>query len=138
MISDALRNVGSSPLFLIGLAAILVIAVIGYLVTRRAMAGSSTSSEHGKVIHDWMPTGRIDFAGPSMDPSSAETPASFYLQAEDIRLVVSFSGIERREMRWRKATLNEAKRVVHVFHQQTIKKTDQEVYESATPGASNA
>ncbi len=136
MMSEALRDAGSSPVFLIGLTAILVVAVIGYLVTRRAVTASSASSEEGKLIHDWMPTGRIDFAGPSMDPSAADMPASFYLQAEDIRFVVSFSGIERKEMRWRKATLNEAKRVVHVFHQHTIKKTDQDGIGSATPGAS--
>ena len=69
-------------------------------------------------MHDWIPTGRIDFAGPSMDESAANAPASFYLQAEDVRFLLSFSGIERKEVRWRKATLNEAKKVVNVFHRQ--------------------
>jgi hypothetical protein len=136
MMSDALRDAGSSPVFLIGVAIILILAVIGYLVIRRAMAASSPSNEEGKVIHDWMPTGRIDFAGPSLDPSAADTPALFYLQAEDVRFVASFSGIERKEMRWRKATLNEAKRVVHMFHQHTIRKTDQLEVQSAVSGAS--
>src|ERR1019366_4041475 len=45
-------------------------------------------------------------------------------QAEDIRLLVSFSGIERKEIRWRKATLKEAKRVVFTFHQQMAKAPD--------------
>jgi hypothetical protein len=48
-------------------------------------------------------------------------PPRFILQAEDIRLLVSFSGIERKEIRWRKATLKEAKRVVFTFHQQMAK-----------------
>jgi hypothetical protein len=73
------------------------------------------------VVHDWTSTGRIDFVCPSMDATAAETPASFYLQAEDIRLLLSFSGIERKEIRWRKATLNEAKRVMNICHRQMAK-----------------
>ena len=123
-ISDLLRDAGASSIFWIGLALILVIALIGYLVTRRASVDRSAVGEEVKVVHDWMPTGRIDFAGPSMDANTADTPASFYLQAEDIRLLISFSGIERKEIRWRKATLNEAKRVVNIFHRQMAKGSD--------------
>src|ERR1700694_203846 len=106
-ISDTLRDAGSSSIFWFALAIILVIAIVGYFVTRRANAVPSPVGEGAKVIQDWVPTGRIDFAGPSMDASAADTPGSFYLQAEDIRLLVSFSGIERKEIRWRRATLNE-------------------------------
>jgi hypothetical protein len=123
-ISDALRDAGASPVFWLVLAAVLVIAIVGYLVARRAGVGSPSAGETGKVINDWTPTGRIDFAGPSMDATAADTPASFYLQAEEIRLLVSFSGIERKEIRWRKATLSEAKRVVNVFHRQLASKTE--------------
>lgn len=133
-ISDILRAAGASSLFWIGLAVVLVIAVIGYWLTRRSAAGPMVGGEHGRVVHDWMPTGRIDFAGPTMDETAAETPASFYLQAEDIRLLISLSGIERKEIRWRKATLNEAKRVVNVFHRQMGKETDRTA-EPAPPAA---
>jgi hypothetical protein len=133
-ISDILRVAGASSLFWIGLAVVLVIAVIGYWLSRRSAAGLMVGGEHGRVVHDWMPTGRIDFAGPSMDEGAAETPASFYLQAEDIRLLISLSGIERKEIRWRKATLNEAKRVVNVFHRQMGKETDRPA-ESMPPAA---
>jgi hypothetical protein len=34
------------------------------------------------------------------------------LQAEDTRIVDSMGGVEHREIRWRKATLDEAKAVV--------------------------
>src|SRR5580692_2658042 len=122
-ISNTLRDAGSSSMFWLGLALVLVIAVAGYLLTRRRIAGPSPTGEEVKVVHDWVPTGRIDFAGPSMDEGAVDVPASFYLQAEDIRLLISFSGIERREVRWRKATLNEAKRVVNVFHRQMGKGT---------------
>jgi hypothetical protein len=116
-ISDVLRDADGSPVFWLVLAMVLVIATVGYIATlRAAKVGSTSVGEAGKVAHDWTPTGRIDFVGPSMDATTAETPASFYLRAEDIRLLVSFSGIERKEIRWRKATLNEAKRVVNIFH----------------------
>jgi hypothetical protein len=117
-ISDALRDANASPVFWLGLAIILLLAVVGYFVSRRGQIVPSASVDRGKVVYDWAPTGRIDFAGPSMDTTAADTPASFYLQAEDIRFLVSLSGIERKELRWRKATLNEAKRVVNVFHRQ--------------------
>jgi hypothetical protein len=112
-------------MFWLGLALVLVIAVAGYLLTRRRIAEPSPTGEEVRVVHDWVPTGRIDFAGPSVDEGAVDVPASFYLQAEDIRLLISFSGIERREVRWRKATLNEAKRVVNIFHRQMGKGTDQ-------------
>jgi hypothetical protein len=134
-ISDLLAEAGSSSLFWIGLATVLVLALVGYWLTlRSAAATSSAAGEHGRVVHDWMPTGRIDFAGPTMEAHAADTPASFYLQAEDIRLLISLSGIERKEIRWRKATLNEAKRVVNVFHRQMGKETDRAV-EPAPPAA---
>jgi hypothetical protein len=124
-ISDALRYAGESPVFWLALAMVLVIATVGYIATVRAPKGGSTSAgEAGRVVHDWTPTGRIDFVGPSMDATAAETPAPFYLQAEDIRLLLSFSGIERKEIRWRKATLNEAKRVMNIFHRQMAKDSD--------------
>jgi hypothetical protein len=119
--SDALLDAGSSSIFWFALAIILVLAIVGYVLARRAKMNSTPVAEGAKVVQDWVPTGRIDFAGPSMDASNADTPASFYLQAEDIRLLVSFSGIERKEIRWRKATLKEAKRVVFTFHQQMAK-----------------
>jgi len=119
--SDALFDAGSSSIFWFALAIILVLAIVGYVLARRANAHLTPVGDGAKVVQDWVPTGRIDFAGPSMDASNADTPASFYLQAEDIRLLISFSGIERKEIRWRKATLKEAKRVVFTFHQQMAK-----------------
>jgi hypothetical protein len=59
----------------------------------------------------WTPTGRIDFSDP---PSTG----NFILQAEDTRIVDSKGGVERREIRWRKATLDEAKTVVVAYHAQ--------------------
>jgi hypothetical protein len=59
----------------------------------------------------WSPTGRIDF----MDRQSS---GDFVLQVEDTRIADSTSGVEHREIRWRKATLDEAKRVIVAYHAQ--------------------
>jgi hypothetical protein len=134
-LSDALRDAGASSVFWLVLAAILIVAILGYLAARRAGVGSADGSEGGKVISDWTPTGRIDFAGPSMDAGSGDTPASFYLQAEEIRMLVSFSGIERKEIRWRKATLSEAKKVVNVFHRQLASQTGNPAPPAAASGS---
>jgi hypothetical protein len=131
--SDTLRDAGSSSIFWLALAIILALAIVGYFFARRNN-GDAPPVGGGTLVQGWVPTGRIDFAGPSMDASNADTPASFYLQAEDIRLLVSFSGIERKEIRWRKATLKEAKRVVFTFHQQMAKASDGNV-DNATPTA---
>jgi hypothetical protein len=131
-VSDTLRDAAASQFFWLGLAVVLVIAIAGYFLARRAVANSSPRGEEVTVIHDWIPTGRIDFAGPSMDAGASDTPASYHLQAEDIRLCVSVSGIERKEIRWRKATLNEAKRVVNIFHRQTAKEPAK-IVENAPP-----
>jgi hypothetical protein len=59
----------------------------------------------------WSSTGRIDF----VDPHSL---ANFILQVEDTRIAESVGGVEHREIRWRKATLEEAKRVIVAYHAQ--------------------
>ena len=122
--SNILSDANSSSIFWIGLAIILIVSVAGYIVARRAGSDPAVTSETAKIVQDWIPTGRIDFAGPSIDESASDVPAAFFLQAEEIRLLISLSGIERKEIRWRKATLNEAKRVVNIFHRQLEKKVD--------------
>jgi hypothetical protein len=42
----------------------------------------------------------------------------FVLRAEDARTVSSIGGLDHHEIRWRKATLNEAKKVVLAYHKQ--------------------
>ena len=59
----------------------------------------------------WTPTGRVDF----IDPQSN---GNYILQAEDTQIVDSIGGVEHREIRWRKATLDEARTVVVAFHAQ--------------------
>jgi hypothetical protein len=45
-------------------------------------------------------------------PNDDKVPASFLLRVEDYRTVESISGVEHVEIRWRNATLTEAKSVV--------------------------
>lgn len=59
----------------------------------------------------WSPTGRIDFI-------DSQSNGDFVLQVEDTRIADSVSGVEHREIRWRKATLDEAKRVIVAYHAQ--------------------
>jgi hypothetical protein len=59
----------------------------------------------------WMLTGRIDFA----DSQSAK---AFMLEVEESRISMSIAGVEHREIRWRRATLPEAKMVLGSYHAQ--------------------
>ena len=72
----------------------------------------------GVVKHDWVPTGRIDFAtrlnGNTSDES--DQPNDFKLLVEERRIVESIAGNENLEIQWRLATLKEAKAVVTHYH----------------------
>lgn len=59
----------------------------------------------------WTPTGRIDFVDP-------ESTGNFILQVEETKSVESSGGVEHREVRWRRATLDEVKSVVVSYHTQ--------------------
>ena len=59
----------------------------------------------------WTLTGRIDLA----DPQSV---GALVLEVEEIRISMSPSGVEHREIRWRRATLPEAKMILKSYHAQ--------------------
>ena len=99
----------SNQLLWFGGAAVLVL-LAGVFAAYRLYK----SKPHGatpKQLDGWTPTGRIDF----LNPPSTD---NFILQAEDTRIVDSMGGVEHREIRWRKATLDEAKAVVVAYHAQ--------------------
>jgi hypothetical protein len=87
-----------------GAIAILVVVIATYKFYK---------SKPNDVVHaqqkGWTPTGRVDFT---------ESIGTFILQAEDTRIIDSIGGVEGREIRWRKATLDEAKTVVVAYHAQ--------------------
>ena len=72
----------------------------------------------GVVKHDWVPTGRIDFATRLNGSASeeADQPNEFKLLVEERRIVESIAGNENLEIQWRLATLKEAKAVVTHYH----------------------
>jgi hypothetical protein len=59
----------------------------------------------------WTPTGRIDFTDPHSN-------GNFTLQVEETRVHEGLGGVEHRTIRWRKATVDEAKRVIVDYHAQ--------------------
>jgi hypothetical protein len=63
------------------------------------------------ATNEWRPTGKIDFHCADL-PQDDKLPAAFLLRMEDYRTLESISGAERVEIRWRNATLAEAKAVV--------------------------
>ena len=60
---------------------------------------------------EWTLTRRIDFADP-------ELVGSFVLEVEESRISISPTAVEHREIRWRRATLPEAKMVLEFYHAQ--------------------
>ena len=91
-------------------AAVVLVVLVGVLAANKFYK----SKPYEPVEHKqdaWTPTGRVDF----IDPQST---GNFVLQAEDTQIVDSIGGVEHREIRWRKATLDEARTVVVAFHAQ--------------------
>src|SRR5713101_6849695 len=93
---------------LLVLAAIAAIAVL-YLSLRKEKKSKEI------VTSEWQPTRKIDFHCVNT-PNGDNVSAAFLLRVEDFRTVESISGVEHVEIRWRNATLAEAKSVV-VAHQ---------------------
>jgi hypothetical protein len=48
-----LQDAGSSSIFWIGLAIVLIVAVVGYIMARRSNAGPASIPDTAKVSHDW-------------------------------------------------------------------------------------
>ena len=97
----------------IGAAAIVVIVVTALAIRRLKPKPhvKETTKSNAAAQNGWAPTGRIDFA----DPQSS---SDFILQVEETRIVDTLGGVEHREIRWRKATLDEAKTVLVSYHAQ--------------------
>jgi len=71
--------------------------------------------EIAAATSEWQPTGKIDFHCTETPPDD-KVPGTFLLRVEDCRTVESISGVEHVEIRWRNATLAEARGVV-IAHQ---------------------
>jgi len=98
----------------IGAAAVLVIFVAALAIHSlkpKPHDEAKAKSNAAAQSDGWAPTGRIDF----VDPQST---SDFILQVEETRIVDTMGGVEHREIRWRRATLDEAKTVLVSYHAQ--------------------
>ena len=110
---NGIREIAVTAYVLFAFAAIIAAAasVMFYLWWLR----QKNPEEMITVTGEWQPTGKIDFHCAEL-PQDHNLPTLFVLRVEDYRTVESISGVEHVEIRWRNATLTEAKAVV-VAHQ---------------------
>ena len=93
-------------------AAGVLVVVIGLLVLLRPKSKRQLNTTGSAADNKgWVLTGRIDF----VDPHSN---GDLLLQVEETQIVNSPGGVEHREIRWRRATLDEAKMVLVSYHAQ--------------------
>ncbi len=87
--------------------AAIALGVIGLaLPYRKPRQTQPMDTDPCKVVSDWRPTGKLDFT-----QTGSDAAPRFYLQTEEYRVLQSLSGTKHVEVRWRPATLDEAKRI---------------------------
>jgi hypothetical protein len=108
-------------ILLIGLGTVLVVGAAASAIALGMPYLSWITEKNPEEIitatGEWQASGKIDFHCTEI-PQDEKVPATFVLRVEDYRTVESISGVEHVELRWRNATLAEAKSVV-VAHQKT-------------------
>ena len=80
-----------------GAAAVVFIVAVGSFIALKPKPKRQTAGDAAEKM-GWMLTGRIDLA----DPQSV---GALVLEVEETRVSESSSGVEHREIRWRRATL---------------------------------
>ena len=95
-----------------------VVGLLAYLYLYVTQTAQSPKPHQGVVKHDWLPTGRIDFATRFEDVNiqNKDRPREFRLLVEERRIVESIAGNENLEIQWRLARLSEAKAVITQYH----------------------
>ena len=91
-------------------AAVMFIVAVGSFIALKPKHKRQTTGDAAEKM-GWTLTGRIDLA----DPQSV---GALVLEVEETRTSESPSGVEHREIRWRRATLPEAKMVIESYHAQ--------------------
>ena len=89
-------------------AGAVLVAAIGFLIATRPRSQRLVDSNAAVDRMGWAATGRIDF-------TDFNQLGKFVLQAEEMRIAVGSTGIQRREVRWRNATIDEAKIVLESY-----------------------
>jgi hypothetical protein len=95
-----------------GAAAVVFIVAVGlFIALKPKLKRHPETAAEGADKKDWTLTGRIDFA-------DSEVVAELVLEVEEARISISPSGVEHCEIRWRRATLPDAKMVLESYHAQ--------------------
>ena len=93
-------------------ATAVLVVVIALLVLFRPKSKRQTAiTNSAGDNNEWTLTGRIDFV-------DSHSSGEHVLQVEETRIVKSPGGVEHREIRWRRATLDEVKMVLVSYHAQ--------------------
>ena len=92
-------------------AAVFVVAVGLFIAVKPKHKRQPETTADAADKMEWTLTRRIDLT----DPQSV---GAFVVEVEEIRISTSPTGVEHREVRWRKATLPEAKMVLESYHAQ--------------------
>ena len=95
-----------------GAAAVVFVVALGlFMVLKPRSKRQAEKAADGADKMGWMLTGRIDLA-------DTQSVGALVLEVEETRISISPSGVEHREIRWRRATLPEAKMVLKSYHAQ--------------------
>ena len=100
----------ASPWF--GAAAVVFIVAVGLVIALKPKPKPQPETTGDAVDGmEWTATRRIDFTGPQL-------AGAFVLQVEESQISTSPTGVEHAKIRWRRATLAEAKMVLKSYHAQ--------------------
>ena len=97
----------ASPWF--AAAAIVFVVAVGLFIALKPKPKRQPETGSAADEMEWTLTRRIDLA----DPQSV---GAFVVEVEESRISMSPTGVEHREIRWRRATLPEAKMVLKSYH----------------------
>jgi hypothetical protein len=92
-------------------AAVFVVAVGLFIAVKPKHKRQPETTADAADKMEWTLTRRIDLADP-------ESVGTFVVEVEETRISTSPTGVEHREVRWRRATLPEAKMVLESYHAQ--------------------
>lgn len=103
---------GKDALVIIAIAAVGVIAgglIMAFGFRKSAQKPAAFGTIDGVLKQDWTRTGNIDFHAGALDSAS---PQPLTLRVEERRVTENAMGQDVVELRWRLATLEEAKELV--------------------------
>jgi hypothetical protein len=93
-----------------GAAAVVFVVALGlFIVLKPRSKRQAEKAAEGADKIGWKSTGRIDFS----DPNAI---GRLMLEVEETRSAIGSLGVEHREIRWRSATVGEAKMVLESYN----------------------